>query len=75
MRRINRGAGMGIKPKFSAVPMTDAQHQMQTDHGEARVISVYLKETMTKEQAAEWFEQKADYYADKFRGGNPSTTP
>ncbi len=33
VREISIGSGMGIKPPFSAVPMTNEQHRMQTLYG------------------------------------------
>lgn len=32
VRRIDRGAGCGIKPKFSAIPMTHTQHMNEEDY-------------------------------------------
>lgn len=75
VRRVNRGSGMGLKPQFSAVPLTHEQHMIQHQCGESEVIRRFSGIDLTTAQAAEWFEQKADEYADKFRGRNPSATP
>ena len=61
VRRIKLGAGMGIKPAFSAVPMTDDQHKLQSaSDGEARVLRRYTRIELSQEQAAIWFERAAD---------------
>ena len=66
VRRIKYGAGTGIKPKYRAVPLTHEQHMMQHHKGEAAVIKYYAGIDLTPEQAAEWFEQKAEYYEEKY---------
>lgn len=37
VRRIARGAGVGIKPNFSAIPLCDRAHQDQHNHGESAI--------------------------------------
>lgn len=37
VRRIANGAGTGIKPQYSAVPMCDTHHQLQHHQGESAV--------------------------------------
>lgn len=37
VRRIARGAGMAIKPKFSALPLCDRAHKNQHQHGESAI--------------------------------------
>ncbi len=32
-RRVNRGSGTGIKPQFSAIPLTNEEHQLQHQKG------------------------------------------
>lgn len=34
VRRVANGAGTGIKPQYSAIPMCDAHHRWQHQHGE-----------------------------------------
>lgn len=67
VRRLCRGAGMGIKPPFSAVPMTDRQHQLQSGRdGEFRLLRKYRFEILTPEEAAKWFENAADEILEKW---------
>lgn len=37
VRRINKGAGTGIKPKYSAVPLCNHHHQQQHSQGESSI--------------------------------------
>lgn len=37
VRRIAAGAGTGVKPEYSAVPMCDRHHGLQHQHGESEV--------------------------------------
>lgn len=68
VRRLNRGAGLGKKPPFSAVPMTQMQHDLQgSSGGEAAVLRLYLKMNCTEEEAKRWFENKANEYVRKWR--------
>lgn len=61
VRRLRSGAGMGIKPPFSAVPMTDVQHRIQSgQEGEVRVLRKFCFLVLTPEEAARWFENAAD---------------
>lgn len=57
---------MGIKPPFSAVPMTDAQHKAQSHGGEQWCVGLYaanIPETMT---GNEWFEDQAQIHLDRW---------
>lgn len=38
VRRVANGAGVGIKPPYSAVPMCDTHHRKQHDKGETAVM-------------------------------------
>lgn len=61
VRRLKFGAGMGFKPPFSAIPMTDAQHKVQSSgEGEAGVLRRFRNLTLTGEQAKHWFERVAE---------------
>ncbi len=79
VRRIKHGSGMGYKPLFSCVPMSQAQHDLQgREDGERKVLDLYLVAHFDNEQAAEWFEQKAQYYLEKWineTGHNPFFYP
>lgn len=67
VRRIHCGAGMGIKPPFSAVPMTDEQHKLQSGrNGQARCLQTYRDTTCSPEKAGEWFEKKRDEMVKKW---------
>lgn len=37
VRRIADGAGTGIKPEYSAIPLCDAHHRLQHQHGESAI--------------------------------------
>lgn len=59
VRRANN-SGTGIKPQFSAVPMTDAQHKLQSQKGEVEVISKYFPELWNPEMAKQWFDNQVE---------------
>ena len=59
-------AGTGYKPKFSAVPMTDEQHKLQSTKGEAAVLYRYLTH-FTAEEAKQWFDNQAQKYLKQWR--------
>ena len=50
IRRVSRGAGTGIKPLFSCVPMTNEEHMNTHRFGEEYY------------HWPEWFDKKADEY-------------
>ncbi len=61
VRRLTFGSGMGHKPVFSAVPMTDRQHQVQGGKdGEVTALRVYKFAVLSTAQAARWFEDAAE---------------
>lgn len=66
VRRVARGAGTGIKPKFSGVSLQRLIHRLQHQCGEAYVYTEYVKEGRSEtgdylvETARQWFEKKAD---------------
>lgn len=65
VRRQKDGAGMGIKPPFSAVPMTQEQHDVQTKWGEEaayRMVTYFTDEQFAKI----WFEKKRDETVSKW---------
>lgn len=69
VRRLKRGSGMGHKPMFSVVAMTQAQHEIQSLHGEAACLNAYhpIKRDWTDVEAQEWFEKQADLNASRFK--------
>ncbi len=66
VRRINKGAGMGIKPPFSAVSLTNQQHNIQSNLGERNCLFACGALRLTEDQAREWFERKADEMLSKW---------
>lgn len=75
VRRLSRGSGIGYKPLFSAIPLTDAQHQLQgSADGERKVLDLYLHSHFDTDQAAKWFEEKSHEQLEKWMnetGHNP----
>ena len=64
VRRVSRGGGVGIKPPFSGVPLTHAEHAMQNQYGEAYVLAA---NGIATEDAVTWFEAMADEYWERWR--------
>ena len=64
VRRVARGSGVGIKPPFSGVPLTHKEHAMQHRRGEAYVLAA---NGIVTDDAAAWFEAKADEYWERWR--------
>lgn len=63
VRRVSNGSGMGIKPLFSGVPMTHAEHAMQHQYGEAYLLAAY---GIITDDAAAWFEAQAAAYLNRW---------
>ena len=57
VRRINRGAGTGIKPKFSGVPLHRDAHRYQHQHGEFSALQHFKGDGSN---ASEFFEKESD---------------
>ncbi len=55
VRRVNKGAGQGIKPKFSAVPMCDGHHRLQHSQGESAVGGREFFDKQAQNYRAKWF--------------------
>lgn len=68
VRRISNGAGTGKKPPFSAIPMTDKQHKIQTFNGEDALLAHYNinDKIWSVYQAKEWFENMATTYLKRW---------
>jgi hypothetical protein len=60
-------SGTGVKPPFSAVPMTDIQHRVQSVKGEAEVLNRFHERQFTPEEAKEWFDLQVIYQLAKWR--------
>lgn len=54
VRRVAGGAGIGIKPDYSAIPLCDAHHQLQHQKGESEIAP------------REWWDQKRIEYLVKW---------
>jgi hypothetical protein len=52
VRRVANGSGTGIKPPFSAIPLTDQEHRLQHQKGESAVHP----------EGKEWFDKKRVQY-------------
>lgn len=59
-------AGTGYKPPFSAVPMTDEQHKLQSFMGEYTVLKKYGFDLNPRE-AKEWFDNQAKIHLEKWK--------
>lgn len=68
IRRANN-SGVGMKPPFSAVPMTANQHKYQHDHGETACLTLFLGKHFGRTEAHEWFDKKAEHYRMWFLDG------
>lgn len=57
VRRASK-AGTGYKPMYSVIPLTDAEHQTQSRHGELVCLQVWRPDLdiETVEQAKEYFD-------------------
>ncbi|MCE9567467.1 MAG: hypothetical protein K8U57_36155 [Planctomycetes bacterium] len=62
--RRARDAGTGYKPLYSAIPLTDAEHKFQSQHGEIACLIHYgvLRARATVEEAKAWFNEQAEFY-------------
>ncbi len=62
--RRAKNSGTSIKPDYSAVPLTDAEHKIQSNKGEAALLEDYfnqktslsLGKIWSNEEAKEWFD-------------------
>ena len=54
-------AGIGYKPPYMAVPLTDEEHRQQHNHGESS-----LHRDMERSESTQWFTNKAMQYAEEW---------
>jgi hypothetical protein len=54
VRRIADGAGTGIKPEYSAIPLCDAHHRAQHQHGESRIAPREVWEDVRMRTVESW---------------------
>lgn len=62
-------SGIATKPLFSAVPLTNSEHHLQHNMGEARVLQRLFPGIETQ-QAKMWFDQRAQEYLKKWMQSN-----
>jgi hypothetical protein len=56
-------AGTAFKPVFSAVPMTDAQHKVQSGKGgEVEAVFRYTGRRLSLDEAKAWFDEQAEFH-------------
>ncbi len=53
-RRVERGSGTAIKPKFSAIPLTNMEHQTQHNHGHNEIGPDEWWEGQCLKYASQW---------------------
>lgn len=54
VRRVSRGSGTGVKPKYSAIPLCDYHHQLQHQHGESVLMPRASWEAAADHYLLEW---------------------
>lgn len=63
VRRVHAGAGGSLKPPYSAVPLTQAEHDLQHQHGERNLVNSPHDKTV--DAAKEWFwKQRCEYVTE-----------
>jgi hypothetical protein len=71
--RRSANSGTAFKPEYSAVPMTDKQHQLQGSGGELACLQKYYHSWECPQSvvtAKEWFENKAERYLNIWKMQN-----
>lgn len=59
VRRVANGAGTGIKPEYSGVPLTHHEHSLQHQQGEKALLEAY---GIQFDDAQAWFDKQAVKY-------------
>lgn len=54
VRRVEHGAGTGIKPPYSAIPLTNAEHKMSHDRGDSAIGSEDWWARMRIKYVSDW---------------------
>lgn len=65
--RRARNSGVAIKPRFSAVPLTDEEHRIQHQHGYHGLLNRYRPEVWDRESAASWFDEQVKAHLARWR--------
>lgn len=73
VRRVADGAGVGIKPAYSGVPLHDSEHRDQHQHGESRIAPPEKWDRWRIEHVQEWawHALKAKFGAESWRDVPP----
>ena len=61
VRSVKAGAGVGTKPPFSAVPLTDAQHRLTHQHGNGHFHPPEWWKTQAEEHLRRWKEARGGW--------------
>ena len=75
VRRVSEGAGIGVKPRLYAVPLSLVEHFDQHQYGELTCLKKHYYnqkeiENFNAQDAKDWFDRKANEYRESFlRGG------
>ena len=57
VRRINLGAGTGIKPEYATIPLCDKHHREQHQHGESAIGDKEHVDKLLEQYRTEWLKQ------------------
>jgi len=73
VRRVADGAGVGIKPPFSGVPLHDSEHRDQHQHGESRIAppDTWDRWRIEHVQAWGWARLKEILGVESWRDAHP----
>lgn len=64
---VRRKSGVAVKPKFSAVPLTDEEHRLQHQYGEHGLLNRKLPGVWDRQTAKRWFEIKAKEHLARWK--------
>ncbi len=62
--RRARNSGVGHKPLYHGVPLTQAEHQLQHDKGEKALLEAYR---VPHTNAKQWFDDQATEYLARWK--------
>jgi hypothetical protein len=74
VRRIADGAGVGVKPEYAAIPLCDAHHRAQHQHGESRIAprEVWDEVRMRTVESWAWERLKAQLGVQSMADADPA---
>lgn len=61
VRRIQDGAGTGIKPEYAAIPLCDAHHKQQHQHGESALGGTGWFDRMRVKTVETWARERIKF--------------